>query len=145
MSHAAPRWLAGTFLFMFAAIAAICLWLPVNGLTELIGSIEQGAPKIVFDKGVFYLFGAGLALLALLPDGISNVLFRKRIGGRIKKWVMRSAAAGIVLIIVVPHLVHWSLSRSIVDRHYSECEAESSQWLFVRTIVYAQPGHCGVD
>lgn len=145
MSDAAPRWLAGTFLFTFAAIAAICLWLPVNALTELIGSIEEGGPKIVFDKGIFYLFGAGAALLALLPDGITNVFFRRKIGRRVSMWVMRSAAAGIVLMIVVPHLIHWSLSRTMEDRRYSVCEVESSQWLFVRTIVYAQPGHCGND
>jgi len=145
MSDSAPRWLAGTFLFMFAAIAAICLWLPVNGYIELIGGIEKGEPKIVFDKGIFYLFGAGAALLALLPDGISNVFLRRKIGRRISKWVTRSAAAGIVLMIVVPHLIHWSLSRTMEDRQYTVCEAESDQWLFVRTIVYAQRGHCGND
>jgi len=110
---------------------------------KMISSIISDNPQIKIDKGSYYLLGAGIALLALLPDGYYNSVLKSSTPKMMEKWIRRIAIGGCILILILPPLIHYPAAIYLEKHNYSECEAKSSQWLFVRTIVYTKSNYCG--
>lgn len=143
-SDARPSKSAGiAILVFFLVISVTCLWLPISALVDMIGSITSNSARVSIDKGVYYLFGAGIALLALLPDGLYNAVLKQEKPSNIARWVSRGIIAGLILILLLPQLVHYSTASYLENRGYLVCGKESRQWLAMRTIVYSLPGYCG--
>ena len=139
---AVSRPAAALILAAFAAVAVICIALPVISFFELTTQISGGADSILIDKGVFYLFGAGCALLFLLIDGIYNTLIRSPIPDNLRKLARVATLSGLGLVLILPPTVHYLSAYVLEQRGYAVCESASSQWLFVRDIVYATPDSC---
>lgn len=109
----------------------------------MIRSIISNSARVSIDKGVYYLFGAGIALLAMLPDGLYNAVLKHEKPSNIARWDTRGIIAGLVLILLLPQLVHYSSASYLENRGCLVCGEESRQWLVMRTIVYSLPGYCG--
>ena len=96
------------------------------------------APIVVFDKGSYYLFGAGVALLSLGFVVAIEFWGGKPITSKQNRIFSRLAISGVVLLFVVPHAAHFFANKYLVTHGYSVCEDASHQWLFVRDIAYIQ-------
>ena len=136
------RPVAALILLAFLAVAVTCMMLPAISFFEMIGRISSKANSILINKGVYYLFGGGLALSILLVDGVYNTLLRRKIPEKIKKIVSIIALSGLALVVTLPLAVHHLSAYVLEKRDYEVCESASSQWLFVRDIVYTRPGVC---
>ncbi|WP_105102508.1 hypothetical protein [Microbulbifer pacificus] len=133
---------AAIILLIFSAVVVTCVLLPTKSLIELVGQISAGAISILINKGVFYLLGAGVALSFLLLDGVYNTLIRRPIPAKLKKLVSVAIFSGVGLVLILPPAVHYVSAYVLEQRGYRVCDSASSQWLFVRDIVYAAPGTC---
>lgn len=135
--------LAALILFVFFLISAVCLWLPVSAFWSMMSEFQNHQPIVNINKGVYYLFGVGIAFLALLVDGVNNAILRRKISQKLAKYISRIALGGMAVMVLLPALVHYPVADSLERVGYAICPEQSSQWLFVRTIVYALPGQCG--
>lgn len=124
----------GPPLFLIAGTFAI-LWF-FYSVTFLFQNIS--APIVVFDKGSYYLFGAGVGLLSLGVVVAIEFWGGKPITSKQNRIFSRLAISGVILLFVAPHAAHF-VADKYLDRHgYTVCEEASHQWLFVRDIVYVQ-------
>lgn len=137
-----PVGIAVVILLAFLAIGLACIWIPSVHFIEMLGAVTSNEARITIEKGAFYLYGGGIALLALLIDGFYNAVLRQKISQTVSSWVSRVAIIGLIMVPILPALIHYPTAYVLERRGYSECEARSSQWLFVRTIVYTKPGKC---
>jgi hypothetical protein len=143
-SSAVSRPAAASILFVFLAVSILCVLLPALEFISMIADIAEDQGKVVIDKGVYYLFGVGIALSFLLVDGFYNAILNRPISPAVSRLVSRISVGGLVLTLALPHLVHYSTEYVLENnRGYRACEKESAQWLFVRDIAYTQPGRCG--
>ena len=136
------RPVAALILLVFSVVVAICVLLPTISFFELVGQISGGADSVLINKGVFYLLGMGIALSCLLVDGVYNTLIRRPIPEKLKKWVSVMVFSGLGLVLILPSAVHYASAYILEQRDYGLCDSASSQWLFVRDIVYTAPGTC---
>jgi len=133
---------AALILLAFAAVAMACVVLPVISFIQLFGQISGGMDSILINKGVFYLLGVGVALSFLMVDGVYNTLVRRPIPRKLRKIVNVAAFSGLALMLILPQAVHYVSASALDKRGYEVCQSASSQWLFVRDIVYTAPGVC---
>ncbi len=126
-------------LSIFLVIALACVLLPAAYLAGMLGDIFAQSPQVVIEKGAYYLFGGGVALLVLLPDGFYNTILRRKPPASAEKLAQRLAIVGLLMMPALPALIHYPTAHYLQQSGYTECEALSSQWLFVRTIVFALP------
>lgn len=136
------RTAAACILVCFAIVAAICLALPILNLVEMATEIAKRSTSITIDKGVYYLFGVGLAFSFLLVDGIYNTVLRRPITKVAARLVNRIAIAGLILVVVMPNVVHLATAHYLEYNEYHFCQAQSSQWLLMRDIVYTKVVSC---
>lgn len=137
-----PMAVGAAILLVFLLIALACILLPAAYLLDMFDSIFSRSPQVVIEKGAYYLFGGGVALLALLPDGFYNTILRRKPPANAEKLTGRLAIVGLLMMPALPALIHYPTAHHLQSRGYAKCEALSSQWLFVRTIVFTLPGEC---
>lgn len=133
---------ATVILMIFAAVAGTCIFLPTKSFLELISQISSEENTVLINKGVFYLLGVGVALSFLLVDGVYNSLMRRPIPKKIRKFVSAITFFGLGLVLMLPAAVHYISALVLEQRGYAVCDSASTQWLFVRDIVYTTPGIC---
>jgi len=141
-THGISRTSAACILICFAIVAAICLVLPILSFVEMVSAIAKRATSITIDKGVYYLFGVGLAFSFLIVDGVYNTVLRRPIGKAAARLVNRIAIAGLILIVVLPNIIHLATAHYLENSEYQFCQVQSSQWLFLRDIVYTHGDSC---
>ncbi|WP_226703419.1 hypothetical protein [Microbulbifer elongatus] len=129
-------------LSIFLAVAVVCMLLPVASFLEMAGQISGTADAVLINKGVFYLFGVGVALSGLLVDGSYNALLHRPVPESLKRQMGKVIFLGLVLVVILPSAIHYISAYVLELRGYIVCESASSQWLFVRDIVYTLPDAC---
>ncbi len=134
--------LAALILLVFLCMSVVCLWLPISGFWGMVSDFQSHQPVVIINKGVYYLLGIGIAMMALLIDGFNNGVLRRKLSLRLAKFINRSALSGMVVMLLLPALVHYPMAGALEKDGYVTCPDRSSQWLFVRTIVYALPDQC---
>lgn len=93
---------------------------------------------VVFDKGSFYMLGVGVGMSVLAFTAIQEGWVGKVLSKRQAAILTRIAIVSLALIFIVPNLFHYITDTYFSNEGYSVCEEASSQWLFVRDIVYIQ-------
>ena len=104
------------------------------------------APIVLFDKGSYYMLGAGVSLLTIGFVTAIEFWGGKPVTSKQNTVFSRLAISGVILLLVVPHIAHFSADKYLTKHGYAVCKAASHQWLFVRDIVYIQPSvECRAD
>ena len=143
MNESEPSKLTITsILFVIALFGIFSLIYPTYVFIDLLRAVSRAPSVITMDKGVFYLFGVGVMLLALIPDGVYHKILGNEISSQVQKWVSRTAISGLIIMVLLPHLIHYPMENVLQNNNYVECKKQSKQWLLFRTIVYTQPGYC---
>lgn len=121
-------------VFLLAGFAALA-WFSYR----LYVLISANGAVILVDKGSYYMLGVGLGLLDLAVVIIWEQWLLRSLNKKTTSIFTRVAIASVVLLLAVPHIIHYWADKQLIANGYSICEAASHQWLFVRDIVYFQP------
>ena len=93
---------------------------------------------VLVNKGSYYLLGVGIGMLDLAFVVIWEQWLVKPLNKRITTIFSGFAIASIVLLLVLPHAIHYFVDNSLKAKNYSVCKEASHQWLFVEDIVYTK-------
>ncbi len=93
---------------------------------------------ISFDKGAFYLLGAGVGLSALIFAGIYESCLGKVLSKKTSSRITKVALAGLLVMFSLPHVMHYLADRLLKKQGYLICDQTSHQWLHSKTIVYVK-------
>lgn len=137
-----PSWgirVFGPLIFIVGGLAAL-IWF----FYRVFRLIHHGLSDIVvFDKGSFYMLGVGVGMSVLAAALVQEGWFDRVLTPKQTKYFTRLLVISLVLLVTIPHLVHFSADMVLKSEGYSVCEPASHQWLFVRDIVYISGAtHC---
>lgn len=121
-------------LFLLGGLAAL-LWFIYRIYMLIKGSADS---VVLIDKGSYYMFGVGIGMLSLAFIVIWEQWLVKPVTKRVTTIFTRLAVASIVLLIALPHAIHYVAGEYLEANGYSVCEKASHQWAFVRDIIYVQ-------
>jgi len=125
-------------LAAFIAMALVAFAFFFVTAIGLFDDLSMLPASISFDKGAFYLLGVGLALSVLtfviIYEPVMGNILTPKIGGLCTKLTI----AGVLIMFILPHLVHYGVQSFLTSRGYEVCGCASHQWLHSRTIVYVR-------
>ncbi|WP_020159900.1 hypothetical protein [Methylobacter marinus] len=132
-----PSTLSRFFSFFVFSLLTISILTQFGwGVFQLYARIAENGPVIVFDKGVFYLLGAGVTLGALTLGGLYQGILRLPLTKKVTKILTNVLIGGVVVMFVLPHIVHYPVESYLEGRGYNICEQASYRWFTYRKIVY---------
>ncbi len=126
----------------FFLLGILMMILTVAELSEMVGEILNEARLVTLNIGMYYLFGGGLFFVVMVIGLVYPKLFKKQLPRGVEKLLIFLFLSGIVLMFALPHVVHAYVDGYLQNNHYVICEAKSTQWLHVRTIVYTKALPC---
>ena len=126
--------IVGALLFIVGSCVAL-FWFGYRVIILL--SVAQ-SEVIVFEKGSFYMLGVGVGMSVLAFTAVQEGWVGKVLSKKQAVILTRIAIVSIALIFIAPNLFHYIADTYFLNEGYSVCEEASSQWLFVRDIVYIQ-------
>ena len=126
----------------FFLLGALMMTLTIAELLDMLGEIRNEDTLVTLDMGMYYLFGGGLFFFVMVIGVEYPKLFNKPLPRGIDKFLALLLLSGIVLMFVLPHVVYAFVDDYLQNNHYVICEAKSTQWLHVRTIVYTKTLPC---
>lgn len=129
--------LVSVFLF---ALGGICVF--VFHITLLVNSLLDLPSTVVISKGEYYSLGGGIAMGALLVDGVTVNILKRPLSDHAATLVGRFMIGGLVIMFLAPHLIHYPVADYLENKGYHFCEPASTKWRIFRTIVYTKPGYC---
>jgi hypothetical protein len=129
------------FFIVLSIVAFVFLF---YGLSSFFGSLS--ADLVVIMKGSFYMIGGGVSMSALAFGCIQGAWLGKRVPEKQTFIIMKLLVGGLILMLTLPHIIHYAMASVLEGRGYSVCDAASHQWLHNRDIVYIrQPLECTKD
>lgn len=129
-------------LSVFLVIGILMMVWSVSSMVELGQVISQQAEEITFDKGAYYLFGGGLFFLVLSLGSFISFFIRDELAAIYARSIGIFMLVSLVLVFLLPGVVHRHVDQTMEQGGYSICMAKSSQWLFVKTVVYSKKSPC---
>ncbi len=124
----------GPLLFLIGTVGTLG-WF-VYSLVFLYRNLN--AEIVLIDKGLYYFLGTGLGLSVLTFVLIYELWYGKPLSRKLTKIFTYLALISIAILLVFPHTLHFLADSHLRKNGYSICSQASSQWLFVREIVYTQ-------
>ncbi|HED16068.1 MAG TPA: DUF1240 domain-containing protein [Gammaproteobacteria bacterium] len=132
-----------SILAAFAALGLVSIFVSINVFIDLLTQIFENRDQIVFDKGVYYLFGGGLFfVVVVLGFFMVKVL---KVTDKIQKILVALMALSLVLTFALPQIIHISVENNLENKNYQICEEKSSRWLHAVTIVYTKTLPCAEE
>ena len=130
-------------LFFCTATISSLTWFAIS-LFNLITEINNRNPVIEFDKGAMYMFGVGMGLLFLSIGVVTRGVLLKKMSPKRESVLLKGTIIGMVIMIALPQIVHYSVNRIINRDNYFVCEAMSYRWVMYKKYVYTDSqGTCG--
>lgn len=141
----ASKWqIYGAILF-FTLLGIGSLFVFTSVFINMLVDMNTQPEIININKGAYYLFGVGMASLFLVFDVVYSKVLKKEISKNMHRQLTRIGVGSIVVVFVLPHIIHFAAADYLEKAHYQVCESRSTQWLFVRTIVYTKSLPCGEE
>jgi len=138
-----PKLVGGLLLFFLIGTCAI-VWNAIS-VFNLFNAIKSQQDWVVFDKGSYYLFGAGLACLALAIGPTFAYIF-KNMSVKIAKIYAKVFAVtligSIVLVFLLPQAADNYVDGLLTQKGYRVCESKTRQWLFDKKVFYTKKQTC---
>jgi hypothetical protein len=136
-----PVKLSGILLVFFIIGLLMTIWSVVT-LIDMVNAINEEAEYVTFDKGAYYLFGGGLFFVVMSLGSYLSFFIHDSWAKTYTKSIGLSMVACLILVFIIPNIVHSYISQNLKSTGYAICEAKSSQWLHVKTIVYSKGKNC---
>ena len=122
----------------FISLTLMLLYLFTAEAVSTTSQLLNQPESISFNKGAYYMLGAGLGAGALTIGIVASFWLGKMLSQKTVGILMKIAIGSIGLMFVLPHLVHYGVDRYLSNAGYEVCESASHQWLHSRTIVYVK-------
>ena len=132
-----------SILAAFAALGFVSIFVSINLFIDLLTQIFESREQIVFDKGVYYLFGGGL-FFVLVVFGFFMVKVLK-VSDRFQRIFVAIMALSLILTFALPQIIHFSVESNLENKNYQICEEKSTRWLHAVTIVYTKTLPCSEE
>jgi len=100
--------------------------------------LSNHSDNISFNKGAFYLLGASIGLASIVFAGIYESGLGHTLSKALGSTITKVALAGLIIMLVLPHVTHYFVSSAVESDGYSICDAASHQWLYSKTIVFTR-------
>ncbi len=127
---------------MFFIIGLLMTIRPVVTLIDMVNAVYEEAEYVTFDKGAYYLFGGGLFFVVMSLGSYLSFFIRDAWAKTYAKTIGLSMIVSLILVFIIPNMVQGYIGQNLESTGYAICEAESSQWLHVKTIVYSKGTTC---
>ena len=124
-----------TTLMLILMMVGAFVWFGIT-LIDTAQQIYLRPTSISFNKGVFYMFGAGIGLGVLVVAMITEVVLKKHLSKRLNAFLTKVAISGVIIIFLLPQVVHYLIADYLEGQGYEVCHEASHQWLHSRTIVF---------
>lgn len=125
------------FLFFLSITVACILWFLWSSY-HIVEVILKEEKVVYFDKGSLYMLGAGIGLGALTFAILYEGVLSRELTNSITRGVTRVALGGVVVMFLLPHVFHYSVSVHLSKQGYTVCSGASSQWLLYKKVVYTK-------
>lgn len=136
------KWITYPTIIFFILLGFGSFIIASTSFISLVSEIKLHNDLISINKGLFYLFGVGIGSVVLVIDGVYTSMLNKKLPNNLYRLLTRIGILSIAIIIVLPHLIHYLAANHLENEGYQICESRSTQWLFVRTIVYTKTLPC---
>ncbi len=121
----------------FFLMAGWGLWSFVSHLIQLTEQVVSNANLIDFNKGSFYGLGLGIGLTALVYGMLHQNVFKFSLESRFfNKTIPAVMIYGLFIMILLPHIAHYSIEYILEKRGYMICDTHSMQWSMYRSYYY---------
>lgn len=122
--------------FLFFAITTTCfVWFAWSAYS-IFYSIYSKADVVYFNKGSFYMLGAGIGLASLTFAILYEGILRRDLTSKITTIITGSALIGVSLMFMLPYVLHHLASTYLKSENYVFCDEASYQWLLYKKSVY---------
>lgn len=128
--------------FGFLLLGILMIALPLIELVDMLSEIRSDSEFITLDLGVYYFFGGGVFFIVMVVGLVYPKLFNKQLSPGVEKLLIFLFLSGITLMFILPYAMQTIIDEYMHNNRYIVCEAKSSQWLHVRTIVYTKSLSC---
>ncbi len=124
-------------LLAFFLMSGWSLWWFVSHFSQLIEQVVSNANLIDFNKGSFYGLGGGISMAALTYGVLHQNVFKFSLESRFfNKTIPAVMFYGAVIMILLPHIAHYSIEYILEKRGYMICDTHSMQWPMYRSYYY---------
>jgi len=120
----------------FVALTLTMLYVFASNVYLTLSGVLSHSNTISFYKGALYLLGSGLGVAIFAYFSIVELWLGKKLAPKTSKFLMKMAIGSAVLMLILPHVAHYSLDGYLASNGYEQCNAASRQWLHSKTIVY---------
>lgn len=130
-------------LTFFTVLGVVLILVPVEFFKDLLTQITERSEEVVFDKGIYYMFGGGVFfLLLVLSFFLVKVL---KVSENVEKIFVALIFISIILVFALPQIMHYSVGNYLENEGYRVCEEKSTRWLHAVTIVYTKTLPCSEE
>lgn len=124
------------FLFFAFSMASI-IWFILSALGSVLGVINSD-PILYFNKGAMYMLGVSIGGFSLSIGVAYHSIFLRKVPEKVEETLMRGAAIGVLIMIILPQVAHFVVNRIVHDRQYIECHQAEYSWLLYKKFVYTK-------
>lgn len=127
-------------IVVLAVFAAFSGYVSLSALGSAFKHFSSPIPQvIVFNRGFVMSLGAFITISALLVASVMHEFKAITSNPRLIKVIMRLAVSGIALLIILGFVSQYVYDVYFLEnKGYEVCQEVSSQWLFLKTTVYAE-------
>ena len=133
--------LVGILLIFFVFGVIMFIW-PILSALDMLKEINTHAKFITLEKGVYYAFGVGVFFLVFVLGIVIANFVKDSMAKVYGKYYGMSLIVSVAITFVLPQVVHFVTEKYVFDNNYVVCEARSTQWLYIKTIVYTKSLPC---
>ncbi|MCR6650092.1 MAG: hypothetical protein NVV73_00725 [Cellvibrionaceae bacterium] len=124
------------FLFFAFSIASI-IWFSLSAFYSVLGVINSD-PILYFNKGAMYMLGVSIGGISLSIGVAYHSIFLQKVPEKVEKALVTGAAIGVLVMIILPQVAHFGVSRIMHGRQYIECQKAEYRWLLYKKFVYTK-------
>jgi hypothetical protein len=84
------------------------------------------------------MLGVSIGAFSLFIGVAYHSIFSRKVPEKVEKTLMRCVAFGILIMILVPQVTHFGISRIVHERQYIECHQAEYSWLLYKKYVYTK-------
>ncbi|MCR6652845.1 MAG: hypothetical protein NVV73_15775 [Cellvibrionaceae bacterium] len=122
---------------IFGGLGLIALSVFCWGFGSLASSLVQSAPVITFNTGIFRFLGVALISIGIASYAAVEWRLRAMPSARVTKLLTRIMIAGLALMFLLPHGIHFPLEKYLFNQGYKICQPKSYANRAYRSVAYA--------
>lgn len=131
------RWLQLLVTIIFSGLSLGSMIFFLGGASTLINDLLGAAPVITFDTSVYRFLGVAIGTGGLAGAAVIVWAYQEKPPKAANKWIGRCLIAGLLLMFLLPHIIHFPLERYLFYNGYKICEPKSYATRSYRSVAYA--------